>query len=69
MIEFGLVLMASVLLAVPLGTGLTGSDAPDPEDLPEYTGDPEDPDLRVLKHGDGYIIVVVNGEYYVIHTD
>jgi len=34
---------------------------------PEYTGNLNDPDLLVVYHGDGYVIVKKNGKCYVYY--
>jgi hypothetical protein len=35
--------------------------------LPEYTGELSNPDILVVYKGDGYLIVLIDGKYYVYY--
>jgi len=58
-------LLLQILIA-PIVMYATTVEAIDAKNLPTYTGDPNDPAVTVVYASTAYVIVCINGKYYVM---
>ncbi len=66
--KFIVTLALALLLAAPIAVYSAAAEKSDPKSLPVFTGNINDPGIVILEEGDGYIIVEIDGEFYIVYT-
>ncbi len=61
-------LTLALLLATPIAVSSAFAETLNTKNLPEFTGNIKDPGVIILEEGDGYIIVEIDGEFYIVYT-
>ena len=61
-------LLSALLLAAPIAVYSAAAEKSDSKSLPVFTGNINDPGIVILEEGDGYIIVEIDGEFYIVYT-
>jgi len=57
-----------LLLASPIAVPSAHAAISNTKGLPVFTGNINDPGVVILEEGDGYIIVEIDGEFYIVYT-
>ena len=65
--RFIILLSAVLLLGIANLQGTTREIDPSVAALPEYTGDINNPEIREVYQGKGYVVIELKGQHYVYY--
>ncbi|GAB1468119.1 hypothetical protein MASR2M64_08250 [Candidatus Cloacimonadota bacterium] len=55
------------LLIAPIAIFAESQDISKPQNLPTYSGDLNDPEIKAVNSGPGYVVVYYKGKYYIVY--